>query len=504
MASGAIYAPSTALSPWEYGGYPYDNHHPEYTPYPSSGLHPHSYYQQSYQVWNPPSRYSTGSYPDPSFHGSPPPLQHSLTNDPAFARDPNTNPDNWYRPIDTQSGAPFPTRSHSGLDVPPGFVAQTNSLHNTSHHVHSYHEGMTGPLSPPQQIYFIPRSVSSSSVSDSSTSNFQTNRAPRSSVRSLEYPYEYSDSPPRAIPAIDAPYTPPDEAQPRPRHGKRRPKRRSAGASQHADNQAEEGPGAIIPIADHPAVGTSQPFMSSMTIPPPPSTSVAEPPKDSRARTSSRPTPPDLDPVDEMDKTNPYGINVHHKGPYEAVAAILNETNPIDSPLLRVKGIQQQVSAGATRRPTRHVKVRTAISDPSHLSCRIRVNQMPIPCPSTCNQGKSSRVLSTNRLNPLTFHLNLPKARFHPTTTFVPHVGQSNIQQQGMIRLRDLHSVATRPFLQVRFVGRPNNLIMHHTPLHPKPRSISIHTILTFVGPTHRHPSLIRLNIPGLPCRLRL
>ena len=508
MASGAIYAPSPALSTWEYGGYPYDSHHPEYTPYPSSGLHPqHSHYQQSYQVWNPPPRYSTGSYPDPSFHGSPPPMRHSLANDPAFARDPDTNPDNWYRPAGTQSAAPFPTRSHSGLDVPHGFVAQANSLHNTSHHAHPYHGDMTGPLSPPQPIYFIPRSVSSSSASDSSTSNAQVNRAPRSSVRSLEYPYEYSDSPTRAIPAIEAPYTPPDEAQSRPRDGKRRPKRRSRRASEHADNQAEEGPGAIIPLAHHPADGTSQTLMSSMTTPPPPS-SLAEPPKDNRARTSSRPTPPDLDPIDEMDRTNPYGINVHHKGPYEAVAAILNETNPIDSPLLRAKGIQQQVSAGAQRRPTRHVKVRTVISDPSHLSCRIRVNQMPIPCLSTCNQGKSSRVLSTNRHNPLTFHLNLPKARFHRTTIFVPHAGHSDRQQQSMIqRLRDLHCVATRLFLpQVRFTGRPNNLIMYHPPLHPKPRSISFHTMLTrtFIGPIHRHPSLTRLNIPGLPCRLRL
>ena len=501
MASGAIYAPSPALSAWEYSGYPYDNHHPEYAPYPSSGLHPqHSHYQQSYQVWNPPSRYSTGSYPDPSFHGSPPPLRNSLANDPAFAYDPNTNPDNWYHPNGTQSAAPFPAHSHSGLDVPHGFVAQANSLHNTSHHAHSYHDDMTGQLSPPQPIYFIPRSASSSSASDSSVYNSQINQAPRSSARNLEYPYEYSDAPTRAMPAIEAPYV---EAQSRPRDGKRRSRR----ASEHADNRAEEAPGAIISLADHPADGNSQALMSSMTAPPPHSL-ASEPSKDTRARTSSRLTLPDLDNIDEMDKTNPYGINVHHKGPYEAVAAILNETNPIDSPLLRVKGIQQQVSANAPRRPSRHVKVRTLISDSSYFSCRIRVNQMPIPCPSTCNQGKSSRALSINRLNPLTFQLNLPKARFHRTTKFVPHAGQSNTQRQSMIQwLRDLHCVATRLFQpQVRFVGRPNNPIMYHPPLHPKHRSISVHTILTrtFVGPTHRHPSLTRLNIPGLPCRLRL
>lgn len=366
MASGAIYAPSPALSAWEYSGYPYDNHHPEYTPYPSSGLHPqHSHYQQSYQVWNPPSRYSTGSYPDPSFHGSPPPLRNSLANDPAFAYDPNTNPDNWYHPNGTQSAAPFPAHSHSGLDVPHGFVAQANSLHNTSHHAHSYHDDMTGQLSPPQPIYFIPRSASSSSASDSSVYNSQINQAPRSSARNLEYPYEYSDAPTRAMPAIEAPYA---EAQSRPRDGKRRGKRRSRRASEHADNRAEEAPGPISSLADHPADadGNSQALMSSMTAPPP--LGLAEPSKDIRARTSSRLTLPDLDNIDEMDKTNPYGINVHHKGPYEAVAAILNETNPIDSPLLRAKGIQQQVSANAPRRPSRHVKVRTIISDFSYFS----------------------------------------------------------------------------------------------------------------------------------------
>ena len=133
---------------------------------------------------------------------------------------------------------------------------------------------------------------------------------------------------------------------------------------------------------------------------------------------------------------------------------------------------------------------------------------MPIPCPSTCNQGKSSRALSTNRLNPLTFHLNLPKARFHRTTAFTPPTGQSNRQWHSMIQwLRDLHCVATRLFQpQVRFADRPNNLILYHPPLHPKHRSISVHTILTrtFVGPIHRHPFLTRLNIPDLPCRLRL
>jgi hypothetical protein len=366
MASGVIYTPSTTLPSWEYGVYPHDNPHSEYTPYSSSRLsQPHSHYQQAPQVWTPP-RYSTGSYPDSSYHGypyqdSPPPLRHSLANDPAFAHDPNANPDRWYL-ADTQSRTPFPIHSHSGLDVPHGFV-HAGSVPSTSHHAHSYHEDMIGPSSPPHPIYFIPRSVSSSSsTSDSSASNALDNRAPRYSVRSSEHPYEHSDSP--NLP-IDAAYVPPDE-QSRPRKGKLRRKRHSQITPQQPNHLAEEVPGALIPVTGHPADGSSHPLMSSMTAPPPPSLAAAEPSKDGRRRTSSRLTLPDLDPVDELDKTNPYGINVHHKGPYEAVAAILSETTPIDSPLMRVKGIQQQVSASAPRRPSRHVKVRILISKLSH------------------------------------------------------------------------------------------------------------------------------------------
>jgi hypothetical protein len=380
-----MYTPSTTLSAWEYGGYPHDSHHPEYTSYSSSRVQPsHSHYQQVQQVWTPPSRYSTGSYPDSSYHAppyisSPPPLRHSLANDPAFAHDPGTNPDHWYRMADTQSRPSYATRSHSGLEVSHGFVPQANSVHSTSHHAHSYHEDMVGPSSPPHPIYFIPRSASSSSsTSDSSTSNSPINRAPRSSARSLEYPYEHSDSPFHPIASIETAYVPSDEAQSQPRPGKHRRKRRSPNVSQQASHLAEETPGAMVHLAEHPVDGSSHTLMSSMTISPPPS--LAEPPKDGRARTSSRSTPPDLDTIDELDRTNPYGINVHHKGPYEAIAAILNEATPIDSPLLRVKGIQQQVSASAPLRPSRHTKVRNLISELSHRSCPIRVSQMPIPC----------------------------------------------------------------------------------------------------------------------------
>jgi len=428
MASGVMYSQSATSSAWEYGAYPHDNRHPEYAPYsPPRSRPPHrdSQYQQPHQVWTPPSRFSTGTYPDSSFLPSPPPLRHSLAADPAFAPDPNTNPDSRYRLIDVQSTTPFPTRSYSGLDVPHDFVHQSS----ISHHPHSYHEDMTGPSSPPQPIYFIPRSVSSSSSrSGSSPSNSPISRPPQSSVRRLEYPYEQSDPPLRSIPPVDASYTP-DDVQSRHRNGKHQPKRLSPHASQQGNNQVEEAPGAMVPLDHAPADGTTHTIMSSMTA-----LSLAEHPKDGRARTSSRASPPDFDPVDELDKTNPYGINVHHKGPYEAVAAILNETNPIDSPLLRAKGIQQQVSASAPLRHKRHVKVCTLISGLSHLSCPIRVSRMRIPCLSTCNQGKFSRVLSFNRPNRLPSHSNFPKARFHrTTTTFVPRAGQQNPQQQSMM-----------------------------------------------------------------------
>jgi len=146
---------------------------------------------------------------------------------------------------------------------------------------------------------------------------------------------------------------PPGDGQPLPRTSKQRPKRRSPRAAQPATDRAEESSGSVIPSLIEPPADTGRNSTSSMTA-----TGPAEPLKESRARTSSRPTPPEWDPVDELDKTNPHGFNVHHKGPYEAVAAILNETNPVDSPLLRVKGIQQQVSAGASVRPSRRVKVK--------------------------------------------------------------------------------------------------------------------------------------------------
>jgi hypothetical protein len=106
--------------------------------------------------------------------------------------------------------------------------------------------------------------------------------------------------------------------------------------------------------------------------------------QDSRVRTSSRPTPPGLDSIDELDKTNPLGVNLHHKGSYEAVAAILNETNPIDSPLLRQKRAQKQVSSGTRRvRLSRHMKVHTTFVPRClivHTNHVLLVNRMPIPC----------------------------------------------------------------------------------------------------------------------------
>ncbi|KAH9964243.1 hypothetical protein BC827DRAFT_1154201 [Russula dissimulans] len=340
MASGAIYPPPKVLSSWELGVFPIEDYYPEYNPYASSQPLPqHPQHQQAYQVWAP-SRFSTGSYPDPSVLDSPPPLRHSFFDDPAFARDPTTNPDNWYH---AQSTTPFPARSHSGLDLPPGFVPQSGPDPNTSYRARSYHE--QSPV--PQPVYRMPPSVTpSSSTSGSSAS------APRSSVRVSDYPHEYLDYSFGSVLRIEAP---PDEGQSLPRTStSKHTKRRSPRAAQPASDQAEEGSGPAIPSLIEPpadAGRNSSSLTSSMMV-----TGPAEQPKGSRARTSSRPTPAELDPIDELDKTNPLGFNVHHKGPYEAVAAILNEANPVDSPLLRVKGIHQQVSASASVRPSRRIK----------------------------------------------------------------------------------------------------------------------------------------------------
>ncbi|KAI9461176.1 hypothetical protein F5148DRAFT_246542 [Russula earlei] len=342
MASGTLYPPPSAFSGYDLGVYPANDYHPEYTPYaPSRPLPWYAQQQQGYQVWSPPSRYSTGSYPDssaPGSPGSPIPLRHSFADDPAFAPDPSTNPDNWYRPMDALSMTAPPPRTYSGLDLPHGFVPQSAPFPNAPYRAHSYHEDI-GPSFGPQPVYIAPNSVTPSSSTSGSTTSIA--RPPRSSVRSPDYPPSHSDSPFRSTLPTDAPYTLPDERQVHPRTGKHRPKRRSPPAAQQMNDQVEQRSGLVFPLIEYPPAD----------VPPPPS--LAEQPKESRGRTSSRPTPPDLDPIDELDKTNPHGYNVHHKGPYEAVAAILNETNPIDSPLLRVKGIQQQVSSSALARPSR-------------------------------------------------------------------------------------------------------------------------------------------------------
>ncbi len=368
MASVVMYAPSVR----EYDGYPYDDRRPEYTPYPSSRPLPQPAQQQhSYQAWVPPPPSSTISYQDPTIFVSPPPLRRSVADDPAFATDPNINPEHWYIQS-AQSATPFP--SHSGLDLPHDFVPQSGPVpNNTSSHAHSYHED-TRP------VYFVPPSISSSSSASDSSSNV---RPPRSSARNSDYARDHSDPPFRSIPPMEGQYTLPDEGQSHPRNGKHRPKRRSPHSAQpvreHAVSHAEAAGSAIIPsTVEKPADGAPRTFMSSLTVPSLPDTS--ERPKDSRVRTSSRPTPPDLDSIDELDSTNPLGFNVHHKGPYEAVAAILNETNPIDSPLLRAKRAQDQVSSGGRVRPSRHVMVRPPVFDRSHLSCPLRVIRMPIPC----------------------------------------------------------------------------------------------------------------------------
>jgi hypothetical protein len=374
MASSVIYAPSTTYSVQEYDGYPYDDRRPEYTPYPSSRPLPQPVQQQqAHQVWVAPPPSSAISYQDPSVFVSPPPLRRSLADDPAFATDPNINPEYWHIQMNVQSTTPFPAHSYSGLDLPHDFVVpQSGPVPNTSPRGHSY-------LDDSRPVYFVSPSISSSSsASDSSASNV---RPPRSSVRNSDYALERA--PFRSNPPREVQYTLPDEGQSQPRNGKHRPKRRSPNSAQpakdHAAGHAEAAGGTIIPsTVGIPADGAPRTLMSSMTIPSPPD--VSEHPKDSRVRTSSRPTPPDLDSIDELDKTNPLGVNLHHKGPYEAVAAILNETNPIDSPLLRQKRAQKQVSGTGPVRPSRHRMVRTPVFDCSYLSCPIRVNRTPIPC----------------------------------------------------------------------------------------------------------------------------
>ena len=386
MASGAVY-PSAAN--WDYPtGYPHDDHHPEYAPYTSArSLQQYPQHSYPHQVWTPPSRLSHDSYldspymqpsPVPSMHASPPSLRHSLVDDPAFAPDPNNNPDNWFVQRDMLSPTHFPIRSHSGSDLPPGFVPQSGPVTSPPGRSHSYHENIRESASAPP-FYFVPPSArSNSSTSDSSASGSSAHRipsAPRSRARSSDQVYDFPDSSFRSTSVTEVPLSILDEAQSRLRNANPRPKRRSAHAT--AANDHPEVPGIVVSSVEH-EDRTIRNVTSSSA---PPSTASSERPTEGRTRTSSRVNPADLDSIDELDETNPYGFNLHHKGPYEAVAAILDETNPIASPLLRMKGIQQQVSAGSPHRPSRKMQVRIVALVYSSFHVLFRVSPMPTPWP---------------------------------------------------------------------------------------------------------------------------
>jgi hypothetical protein len=393
MATGAIYPPSTTFPAWQYSTpYPHDDPRADYTFYASS--QPPTQYtqrQQPYQAWTPPSHYSVDSYQDtPYMHpsGLPSivtpsfPMRRSLGDDPAFAPDLNTNPDHWFRGIDMPSTAPFPSRSYSASDLPPGFVPQSGPVSDPSPRSHSYHEDTAVPSSVPQPFYFVTSSrTPSSSSDDSPASNSSASRPSQSSARSLDHA-RHSDSSFHYIPAKDVPENPPDEGKSHPSNAKHRSRRRSAHAAIPANGQAEVS-GAVTSAVQQPTAHedrTSLTVMSSMTDPPPPG--LSERPKDVRRRTSSRPTLPDLDSIDELDETNPLGFNLHHKGPYEAIAAVLNEANPVDSPLLRVKGIQQQVSSNASIPPSRRIQVRMPVFNYScphvllECTCQCHVSEL--------------------------------------------------------------------------------------------------------------------------------
>ncbi|KAI0308286.1 hypothetical protein B0F90DRAFT_1665120 [Multifurca ochricompacta] len=321
MASGAIYPPSTALATWEYPtGYPHDDYRPEYAPLASSRPLPrYTQYQQAYQT--PPHGGAAGNF----------------------------------------------------FLIPFVFWLGPSSrlCPSVRHHLRSFRSRTFLPrrhnerLSAPQSFYFVPPSaLSSASTSDSSASTSSvtwTSSAPRTPGRSSDNVHDRLNPPFHSIPATEAPVTLPDEGQLHPHNAKPRPKRRSVHAAEPANRHADATAVVIPSVVEHPLMhedGAPHLMSSSMpsSIPPPPG--PPERPKDGRRRTSSRPNPPDLDSIDELDETNPHGFNLHHRGPYEAIAAILNETNPIDSPLLRVKGIQQQVSANALLHPSRRSQVR--------------------------------------------------------------------------------------------------------------------------------------------------
>ncbi|THH11890.1 hypothetical protein EW146_g7879 [Bondarzewia mesenterica] len=306
------------------------------------------------RVWHPQTALSSnedagGSQSQAIPHQHTPPLssppsllRRSLIDDPAFSMDPSSNPH--FRqphypppPLPPHQLTFFPVQgsiiSHSHSHMLPsseGTLPQDHIEHSESMPNHRLKSPPVADLkasTDPTTILPFPNMPSSSTAKSSlsshlvnvSISSSSSNPSSHSSHESTEYP-EMSRS------SIDTPPglpTPPTRSYSR--HRKPPP-------TYEETVESEGGPSAMH---DLPLLADSKP---------PPIVLSYERPKQKQRRTSSIPSPVDLDRIDELDETDPMGLGYHHKGPYDLIAAAIGQNLTTGVPQeLRVKKDTGQV-----------------------------------------------------------------------------------------------------------------------------------------------------------------
>ncbi|KAI0041893.1 hypothetical protein FA95DRAFT_636845 [Auriscalpium vulgare] len=410
MASGSMYH-NPSFSRWadDTPDLVHDDRSLAFTPAPRGGHHAYPrppMQPDGFQVWIPPPNAFYDPYDTPqtqpsrplpilaSEAGSPPPLsRRSLINDPAFAVDPHLNPHNWIgnyadSPAQSFTNASATTVLQFPLPRVPSFPASEASTRAAPIPVpastapsrpQSYAPDRSAPSTPYEagHVYLIPPSTAPSASSASSSSGRST---PSSERRSPDRSSRAHDT--RQEPIYIAPT---DISTPRTRHGnaseaqterhtRQQPRPppsyaetvSSSGTDDSSPRVIEEKPRPVV-LSYHPPDDSAQP-----DIPPPPRqpapsqsqpSSSERPPERTRRKSASRPGAvplKDLDSIDELDETTPYGIAVHHKGPYEAIAAMLGQRRPLelspDGAPIELEPVDDDFPAS---RPGRRHKVRS-------------------------------------------------------------------------------------------------------------------------------------------------
>ncbi|KAI0034009.1 hypothetical protein K488DRAFT_84448 [Vararia minispora EC-137] len=247
-------------------------------------------------------------------------LRRSLVHDPAFAPDNRFNPNLW----ETQ-GVVDPTISESYI-VPfahgfPAPVLPQTSEHSSGRYLHSLQYDSYEPPSltaspsssqpsPPSSDESARTTYSSSAETGGSASDRSDEKRLVSEKRRDKDRKRDRDVPPK--PSSPLPLPTYEESV--------------SGHSSMSLSAPSSPAGGAFPterfIDEKPA-----PVVLSYQPPPPAPEPPPPPRREPVRRQSSRPPPRDLDSIDELDESNPYGVGMHHKGPYEAIAAVLGQAS---------------------------------------------------------------------------------------------------------------------------------------------------------------------------------